>query len=135
VWEIASALEPIFSAHPLAMWIAKASGFFPPMKPPLSFSTDRQTLSDFLGHADYAGLTTRRCAKDGTIIDTEIHGVLLTVNGVCAGAYGIYQDIRDRKRLEEEMRFGQKCRLSAGWQGLLTPVKNGAIMAGVGRGH
>ena len=53
-------------------------------------------------------LTTRRCAKDGTIIDTEIHGVPLTVNGVCAGAYGIYQDIRDRKRLEEEMRFGQK---------------------------
>jgi two-component system cell cycle sensor histidine kinase/response regulator CckA len=34
--------------------------------------------------------------------------VPLTVNGVCAGAYGIYQDIRDRKRLEEEMRFGQK---------------------------
>lgn len=53
-------------------------------------------------------LTTRRRAKDGTIIDTEIHGVPLTVNGVCAGAYGIYQDIGDRKRLEEEMRFGQK---------------------------
>ncbi len=53
-------------------------------------------------------LTTRRHAKDGTIIDTEIHGVPLTINGVCAGAYGIYQDIRDRKRLEEEMRFGQK---------------------------
>lgn len=53
-------------------------------------------------------LTTRRCTKDGTVIDTEIHGVPLTINGVCAGAYGIYQDIRDRKRLEEEMRFGQK---------------------------
>jgi two-component system cell cycle sensor histidine kinase/response regulator CckA len=53
-------------------------------------------------------LTTRRHAKDGTIIDTEIHGVPLTVNSACAGAYGIYQDIRDRKRLEEEMRFGQK---------------------------
>jgi two-component system cell cycle sensor histidine kinase/response regulator CckA len=53
-------------------------------------------------------LTTLRRTKDGTIIDTEIHGVPLTVNGVCAGAYGIYQDIRDRKRLEEEMRFGQK---------------------------
>jgi len=53
-------------------------------------------------------LTTRRHAKDGTTIDTEIHGVPLTVNGVCAGAYGIYQDIRDRKRLEDEMRFGQK---------------------------
>jgi len=53
-------------------------------------------------------LTTRRCAKDGTIIDTEIHGVPLMINGVCAGAYGIYQDIRDRKRLEEEMRQGQK---------------------------
>lgn len=53
-------------------------------------------------------LTTRRRTKDGTVIDTEIHGVPLTINGVCAGAYGIYQDIRDRKRLEEEMRFGQK---------------------------
>ena len=53
-------------------------------------------------------LTTRRRAKDGTVIDTEIHGVPLTISGVCAGAYGIYQDIRDRKRLEEEMRFGQK---------------------------
>jgi len=53
-------------------------------------------------------LTTLRRAKDGTLIDTEIHGVPLMVNGACAGAYGIYQDIRDRKRLEEEMRFGQK---------------------------
>jgi two-component system cell cycle sensor histidine kinase/response regulator CckA len=53
-------------------------------------------------------LTTRRHAKDGTIVDTEIHGVPLTINGVCAGAYGIYQDIGDRKRLEEEVRFGQK---------------------------
>jgi len=53
-------------------------------------------------------VTTRRRAKDGTDIDLEIHGVPLTINGVCAGAYGIYQDIRDRKRLEEEMRFGQK---------------------------
>jgi two-component system, cell cycle sensor histidine kinase and response regulator CckA len=53
-------------------------------------------------------LTTQRRAKDGTTIDTEIHGVPLMINGVCAGAYGIYQDIRDRKRLEEEMRFGQK---------------------------
>ena len=53
-------------------------------------------------------LTTLRRAKDGTVIDTEIHGVPLMVNGACAGAYGIYQDIRDRKRLEEAMRFGQK---------------------------
>jgi two-component system, cell cycle sensor histidine kinase and response regulator CckA len=53
-------------------------------------------------------VTTRRRAKDGTDIDIEIHGVPLKINGVCAGAYGIYQDIRDRKRLEEEVRFGQK---------------------------
>jgi two-component system cell cycle sensor histidine kinase/response regulator CckA len=53
-------------------------------------------------------LTTRRQRKDGTLIDMEIHGVPLTINGVSAGAYGIYQDIRDRKRLEEELQFGQK---------------------------
>jgi two-component system cell cycle sensor histidine kinase/response regulator CckA len=53
-------------------------------------------------------LTTQRRRKDGTIIDIEIHGVPFVINGVSAGAYGIYQDIRDRKRLEDELRFAQK---------------------------
>ena len=49
-------------------------------------------------------LTTRRRRKDGTLVDVEVHGVPLLVEGKLLGAYGLYQDISERKRAQEALQ-------------------------------
>jgi two-component system sensor histidine kinase/response regulator len=49
-------------------------------------------------------LVTRRKRKDGSLVDVELHGVPLVVNGQVVGSLGIYQDISVRKRAEEAMQ-------------------------------
>ena len=49
-------------------------------------------------------LVTRRKRRDGTLIDVELHGVPLVVNGRVVGSLGLYQDISARKRTEEAMQ-------------------------------
>jgi PAS domain S-box-containing protein len=51
---------------------------------------------------------TRRRRKDGTLVDVEIHGVPLTVDGEVRGGYGLYQDISERKQLEDQLRQAQR---------------------------
>ena len=52
-------------------------------------------------------VTTKRRRKDGTVVDVELHGVPLTV-GREQRAFGLYQDITERKALEEQLRQSQK---------------------------
>jgi PAS domain S-box-containing protein len=49
-------------------------------------------------------VTTRRYRKDGSPVDVELHGVPMLLDGRLAGCYGIYQDISDRKKAEENLR-------------------------------
>ncbi len=49
-------------------------------------------------------LVTQRKRKDGMLVDVELHGVPLVVNGQVVGSLGIYQDISVRKRAEEAMQ-------------------------------
>ena len=51
-----------------------------------------------------ANLTTKRRRKDGTLVDVELHGVPLVVEGEVVGSLGIYQDISERKRAEEAIQ-------------------------------
>jgi hypothetical protein len=60
------------------------------------------TRSVFEGERVHA--TTRRRRKDGSLIDVEVHAVPLVVDGKLIGAYGLYQDITDRKRAQEQLR-------------------------------
>ncbi len=48
--------------------------------------------------------STRRKRKDGTLIDVELHGVPLIVDGEQIGVFAIYQDITERKHAEESLR-------------------------------
>jgi two-component system cell cycle sensor histidine kinase/response regulator CckA len=43
----------------------------------------------------------KRQRKDGTYIDVEFIGVPIIIDGKVIGAYGIYQDISERKRVEK----------------------------------
>jgi two-component system, sensor histidine kinase and response regulator len=49
-------------------------------------------------------LVTRRMRKDRSLVDVELHGVPLVVNGKVVGSLGLYQDISVRRRAEEAMR-------------------------------
>jgi PAS domain S-box-containing protein len=47
---------------------------------------------------------TKRCRKDGSVVDVEIHGIPLIVKGKLIGVYGIYHDISQRKEAELALR-------------------------------
>jgi signal transduction histidine kinase/FixJ family two-component response regulator len=59
-----------------------------------------------------------RKRKDGSYIDVELYLVPLTVDGRVLGSLGIYQDVTERRVLEQQLRMGQKMeavgRLSGG---------------------
>ena len=50
--------------------------------------------------------TGRRCRSDGTVVDVEICGVPVFVNGELEGVYVVYQDITERRRAEEALQQG-----------------------------
>ena len=58
-------------------------------------------------------LITKRKRKDGSLVDVELHGVPLVVNGEVVGSLGIYQDISVRKRAEEAMQQAKEAAESA----------------------
>jgi len=49
-------------------------------------------------------VTTQRKRKDRSLVDVELHGVPLVVNGKVSGSLAIYQDISVRKRAEQAMQ-------------------------------
>jgi PAS domain S-box-containing protein len=63
----------------------------------------RQVLSGEAIHA-----CTRRRRKDGQLVEVEILGVPLIIEGRLLGVYGIYQDITERKHAEEERRRSEE---------------------------
>ncbi len=75
---------------------------------PSEFSVEAEEATKSAVAGKVTHLTTRRRRKDGALIDVEIFGVPLAIHGKPAGGYGIYQDIGDRKRLEEQLQFAQK---------------------------
>ncbi|MBW1937997.1 MAG: PAS domain S-box protein [Deltaproteobacteria bacterium] len=50
----------------------------------------------------------KRQRKDGAHVYVEFMGVPVIIDGKVVGAYGIYQDISDRKQAEKELREGER---------------------------
>ena len=50
----------------------------------------------------------KRQRKDGTYVYVEFFGVPVIIDGKVIGAYGIYQDISDRKQVEEALQEGER---------------------------
>lgn len=49
-------------------------------------------------------MATRRRRRDGGIVEVELHGVPLVVDHERVGSFAIYQDITERKHIEESLR-------------------------------
>ena len=63
----------------------------------------RQVLAGNRVHA-----TTRRARKDGRLLEVEVHGVPLLVEGELVGVCALYQDITDRQRAQEALRASEE---------------------------
>jgi PAS domain S-box-containing protein len=61
-------------------------------------SLTRQTLGGASVHA-----TSRRRRKDGTLVDVEIYAVPLVMDDKPLGFLGLYQDVTERKQVEEAL--------------------------------
>jgi two-component system NarL family sensor kinase len=46
----------------------------------------------------------QRRRRDGTMLDVEIHGIPLIVDGELAGVYGLYQDVTEQNQAREAFR-------------------------------
>ncbi|HEX7285641.1 MAG TPA: PAS domain S-box protein [Candidatus Angelobacter sp.] len=55
-------------------------------------------------HGESIHAITRRQRKDGSLLDVELHGVPLLMDGRLVGVYAIYLDITERKHAEENLR-------------------------------
>ncbi|MDQ2711164.1 MAG: PAS domain S-box protein [Acidobacteriota bacterium] len=62
-----------------------------------------QNISDLAAGKNIA-VITRRKRKDGVLIDVDLRGVPLIVDGQVVGLYAIYQDITERLQKEAELR-------------------------------
>jgi len=64
------------------------------------------TRDSLAGHQIH--IVTVRRRKDGALVEVEIYGVPLLENGRLIGVYAIYQDLTERRRLEEQLFKAQK---------------------------
>ncbi len=58
---------------------------------------------DVLAGRKVHALTQRR-RKDGMVVDVELYGIPLIVDGEVEGVYGLYQDVTERNRAQIEVR-------------------------------
>jgi PAS domain S-box-containing protein len=71
---------------------------------PAELKDEPKELTRRVNQGEIVHVTTQRRRRDGTLVVVEVYGVPLHVNGKLVGSYGIYYDITERKRAEEELK-------------------------------
>ena len=80
---------------------------------PPELAAEARTLTALCLGGGGAQATSRRRRKDGTLVDTEIYGVPLVIDGELRGYLGLYQDITERKRAEADLvRYAEDLEVS-----------------------
>ncbi|MHB8410756.1 MAG: response regulator [Candidatus Acidiferrales bacterium] len=74
---------------------------------PGEFSAEAREITRGRIQGKSAHLVTRRGRKDGSLVDVELYGLPLRVNGENAGGYALYQDITERKWAEQALRVAK----------------------------
>jgi PAS domain S-box-containing protein len=70
---------------------------------PPELASEASTLTRLCLGGGGVQATTRRRRKDGQLIDAEVYGVPLVIDGELRGYLCLYQDITERKRAEAEL--------------------------------
>jgi two-component system sensor histidine kinase/response regulator len=70
---------------------------------PPELKAEAERLSWGVYHDQIVQFDTIRQRKDGTLIDVSVLGSPITLNGANVGCYGIYRDITERKRAQEQL--------------------------------
>ncbi len=68
-------------------------------------SEEQQEIAEQVERGRMVHAVTRRRRRDGSLLDVEVHAVPLQAGGQLLGFFGIYQDITERKRAEEQLRL------------------------------
>ena len=71
-------------------------------------STEMIGLMDRAGTGELVRVVAKRRRRDGSLVDVQILGVPLVVNGMPLGSFGIYEDITERLRAEEAQRAAEE---------------------------
>src|SRR5712692_143761 len=69
---------------------------------PPNLRTQARTFSEKVQRGASLHAVAERQRRDGTLVDVEIHGVPLLMDGKLVGQFALYQDITERRRAEEE---------------------------------
>jgi PAS domain S-box-containing protein len=80
---------------------------------PPELASEARSLSALCLGGGGAYATTRRRRKNGTLVDVEIFGVPLVIDGDLRGVLALYQDITDRMRAESDLvRYAEDLEVS-----------------------
>ena len=69
-------------------------------------------------------LRSKRRRRDGRLIDVEIHGVPLLLDGQVEGVFGLYQEVTERTRFAHGWQGAPEQRSSAGLQAAVQPASH-----------
>ncbi len=72
---------------------------------PEELSEEGKKLDEIALKTGYINFETKRKRKDGTIIPVSISGSSVTINGKVKGIIGLYIDLSEKKKKEEELKF------------------------------
>ncbi len=61
-----------------------------------------------IAHGEEIAYDTKRKRKDGTLVDVEMTGTAILIQGVAAGYFVLYKDITERKKAEEIVRANEQ---------------------------
>jgi PAS domain S-box-containing protein len=65
---------------------------------------EARDLSEMVLRGEKVHTVAQRRRKDGMMVDVEIYGIPLIVDGVLSGVYGVYQDVTERNHAQTAFR-------------------------------
>lgn len=72
---------------------------------PAALSEEGDELFSKVLHGEPVRRETKRKTKDGRLLDVQIYGVPIVINGDVIGVFGLYVDVTQRKSVEEAIRL------------------------------
>ncbi len=75
---------------------------------PDSLKEEGKELTEMARNKQNIQKETVRKRKDGKLVNVSVHGFPIIINGELVGIYGVYEDISERKKLENQFLHAQR---------------------------